>query len=331
MMAINIAALVNKHQGGLDPTSLQQLYNNYILIRSMSISGYLPVTLTLLGLHIVAMVSWYLLILSTLTVGVSVVTLIDLGRFSPTRSDLDAIASIASDESLEKCGGRNLTVYCLQTINESGTADWDPSNGASAALGFCLFVLVFVAAEQSHLFTNPVTKETRPWLLKVYKLCVVDLFSLRGLELVLAMLNGFGELWFRSILQISGSLISVPWPLLFQLVSQWIFFYTLIYLVYIFVTSHLGHGRIQKALGKLKNDWLLFVVDFITAVLWLFFGLASLDVFAISTGSEYSTIMVIRARLTTLQDIVHCVDISIYESTPRSQSHISRLGFCLSE
>ena len=162
MMAINIAALVNKYQGGLSPTNLQQLYNNYILIKSISISGYLPVTFTLLGLHVVAMVSWYLLILSMLTVGVSIVTLVDLGDFSPGRSDLNAIASVASGyENLENCGGMNLTVYCLQTINQGGTGDWDPSNGANAALGFCLFVLVFVTAEQSHIFTNPVTKETR--------------------------------------------------------------------------------------------------------------------------------------------------------------------------
>ena len=40
---------------------------------------------------------------------------------------------------------------------------------------------------------------------------------------------------------------------------------------------------------------------------------------------------VIRARLTTLQDIVYCIDISIDEPTLRSQSHISMLDFCLSE
>lgn len=57
MMAINVAALVNKHRGGLDPKSLQQLYNDYILTRSISISGYLPITLTLFGLHIVGIVS----------------------------------------------------------------------------------------------------------------------------------------------------------------------------------------------------------------------------------------------------------------------------------
>ena len=194
-MAINIAALVNKYQGGLEPTNLQQLYNNYILIRSISISGYLPVTLTLLGLHIVAMVSWYLLILSTLTVGVSIVTLIEIGQFSPGRSDLNAIASVASaGENLQNCGGMNLTVYCLHTINQNGTVDWDPSTGANAALGFCLLVLVFVVAHESHIFTDPVTKEARTWLSKVYSLCVVDLFCLRGFEFFLAVLYWFGEL-----------------------------------------------------------------------------------------------------------------------------------------
>lgn len=194
MMATNIAALVNKHRGGLDPKSLQQLYNNYILIRSISISGYLPVTLTLLGLHIVAMVSWYLLILSILTVGISIITLVDLGRFSPGPSDLSSIASVASQNtSLEVCGGMNLTVYCLQKIGQEGTAGWDPSNGAAAALGFCLVVLVFVVAAQSHALTDPSTGETRTWLLKLYDFCVVGVFSLRGFEFILALLYIFGE------------------------------------------------------------------------------------------------------------------------------------------
>ena len=194
MMAINIAALVNRYKGGLDPTNLQQLYNNYVLIRSVSVSGYLPVTLSLLGLHIVAMVSWYLLILSILTVGVSMVTLVDLGRFSPSRSDLNALALVTSEnENLKSCGGMNLTVYCLHTINEGGTADWDPSTGAEAALAFCLVVLVFVAAEQGHAFTDPSNKETRTWLLKVYEFCVLDSISLRGFEFILALLCYFSE------------------------------------------------------------------------------------------------------------------------------------------
>ena len=194
MMALNIAALVNQHQGGLDPTNLQQLYNNYILIKSISVSGYLPVTLTLFGLHLVAMLSWYLLILSTLTVSVSLVTLIDLGKFSPGRSDLNAIASASFGNGNPNCGGTNLTVYCLHTINQGGASNWDPSNGANDALIFCVFVLVFVLADQSNAFTNPMTKETRTWLLKVYNICVVELFSFRGFELIMAILYLFGGL-----------------------------------------------------------------------------------------------------------------------------------------
>lgn len=57
MMAMNIAALVDKHRGCFDPKSLQQLYNNKILIRSISPSGYLPITLTLFELHIVGIIS----------------------------------------------------------------------------------------------------------------------------------------------------------------------------------------------------------------------------------------------------------------------------------
>ena len=194
MMAINIAALVNRYQGGLDPTNLQDLYNNYILIRTVSISGFLPATLTLLCLQVVAMTSWYLLILSTLTVGLSAVTLIDLGKFSPGLSDQKAIASVASGSgNFSSCGGFNLTVYCLNTIDRGGTGDWDPSNGAETALGFCLVILVFVVAEHSHAFTNPSTKEIRNWLLGLYNFCVVDSFSVRGFEFLMALFYFFSK------------------------------------------------------------------------------------------------------------------------------------------
>lgn len=187
MMAINVAALINKHRGGLDPKNLQQLYNNYVLINNISISGFLPVTLTLFGLHIVDMVSWYLLILSTLTVGLSMVTLVDLGSFSPNTSDLEAIASVAQGKKglLDNCGGKDLTVYCFQASN--------PDIWAYAILGTCIVVLVFLVAEQSHAFIDPSTKEARPWLLKAYELCVVDSFSLRGFEFILALIWWFSK------------------------------------------------------------------------------------------------------------------------------------------
>lgn len=81
--------------------------------------------------------------------GVSIITFVDLGRFAPDSSDLISIASVASENtSLVTCGGKKLTVYCLQKIGQQDTAEWDPSSGAAAALGFCLVVLLFSAATQ---------------------------------------------------------------------------------------------------------------------------------------------------------------------------------------
>ena len=112
-------------------------------------------------------------------------TLFDLGQFSPGPLDMQAIARAAyGNENLGNCSGLNLTVYCLQTIDQNGYVGWDPGNGANAALGLSLFVLAIAVAEHGHAFTHPSTNETRTWLLKVYDNCVVDLFSLRGFELI---------------------------------------------------------------------------------------------------------------------------------------------------
>lgn len=58
------------------------------------------------------------------------------------------------------------------------------------------------------------------------------------------------------------------------------------YLVYVFVISHLGHGRTQKALSKIQNYWFLFSSDFIMAVIWLLYGLPSVNVFGLLVWYE---------------------------------------------
>ena len=63
----------------------------------------------------------------------------------------------------------------------------------------------------------------------------------------------------------------------------------MVYLVYIFVISHLDRGYTKKALSRLKNDWILLAADSITALLWFLSGLLSLNIFAISAWSDYST------------------------------------------
>lgn len=200
MLAINIAALVNRTKGGFQPNSLQQLYNTYILIKSISISGYLPVTFTLFTLHLVDVVSWYLLLLSTVTVFVSIATLFVLGKFNPSQADLDYLSQQALSGGPRSCGGNNLAVYCFDSFSEDSSTD--PATGAYSMLAFCLVVLILLVAHQYYAFKGPMKGQIQPWLprkLKAFsRKCIPILgkVQLRQVQLVFALisigLSGYG-------------------------------------------------------------------------------------------------------------------------------------------
>ena len=190
MMAINIAALVNRNRGGFQPNNLQQLYNTYILIKSISISGYLPVTFTLFTLHLVDVVSWYLLVLSIITVFVSIATLFVVGNFSPSQNDLDYLSQQALSGGPDSCGKNNLAVYCYKPIG--GGPDYDsadPASGAYSMLAFCLVVLILLVAHQYHAFRDPSTGQPKPWLSRInnffFRKYNISLF--RKVQIVLAL------------------------------------------------------------------------------------------------------------------------------------------------
>lgn len=169
MMAINVAALVNRNSGGFQPNSLQQLYNTYVLIKSISISGYLPVTFTLFTLHLVDVVSWYLLVLSIVTVAVSIATLFVIGSFSPSQDDMVYLSQQALISGRSSCGTHNLAVYCFSPGGGANGDSTDPASGAYSMLAFCLVVLVLLVAHQYHTFKDPLTGRPKPWLSKVLK------------------------------------------------------------------------------------------------------------------------------------------------------------------
>ena len=199
MMAINIAALVNRNRGGFQPINLQQLYNTYILIKSISISGYLPVTFTLFTLHLVDVVSWYLLVLSIVTVFVSIATLFVVGNFSPSQDDLNYLSQQALSGGPDSCGKNNLAVYCYKPIGGGyGYDSADPASGAYSMLAFCLVVLILLVAHQYHAFRDPSTGQPKPWLSRInnvlFRKYNISLF--RKVQIVLALisigLNGYG-------------------------------------------------------------------------------------------------------------------------------------------
>ncbi|KAK0508144.1 hypothetical protein JMJ35_009228 [Cladonia borealis] len=146
VLAINIAAQVDRAKGGLQPQSLQQLYNTWVLIKSISIGGYLLVTFTLFTLHLVNLVSWYLLSLTICTVAVSIATLITIGNFNPSDADISYLSQASSTNGPPACGERTPGAWCY--IPNYMYYTNDPSNGAYSMLGFCAFILFLLMAKQ---------------------------------------------------------------------------------------------------------------------------------------------------------------------------------------
>ena len=160
MIATNIAALITSQRGNSDPSSLQQVYNNWVFTKIAMISGFLPVSFALLILHLAGLSSWYLITLSTFSSVLSTVTLGVLGKFSMRHNDYTALQSSASAEGAEDCGNFQPYLWCLKTL------DADHSNASDASsigsldsriwrmLAFSLFVVGLIIASKAQL-TRP--------------------------------------------------------------------------------------------------------------------------------------------------------------------------------
>ena len=114
ILAIEIAANIAVKRGTLNDgvTTLQGLFNNYSLVGSVSISGFLPVTFTFLALHRAGMHSYYLLILSNCALVLSAVTMFSVGDFVISPIDEENLIN-ASFTRYPKCGSRDPTTFCL--------------------------------------------------------------------------------------------------------------------------------------------------------------------------------------------------------------------------
>ena len=147
MLAIEIAAQVVVRGKSLSAssTSLQSLYNNYMLIGCISISGFLPITFTQLCLHDSGMRSWYLLIMSTLTVIASATTLYTAGSFRLEEKDVEGLQSLASP--YPSCGRRDPSAYCFRQ-NPQDYIDAMVWDGGTPILIFCLIVLTALIADK---------------------------------------------------------------------------------------------------------------------------------------------------------------------------------------
>ncbi|CAD6582188.1 MAG: hypothetical protein ASARMPRED_000887 [Alectoria sarmentosa] len=179
MLAVTTAALINNANGGLSPVSLQQLYDNYSLLASVAISGSLPITATLLALHMVDMISGYLLALSGCTVALSIATVADIGNFKPSPANLESIQAQSWKGTIPKCGNLDISVYCLYQGSDSS------NNYVWGIMAYCLLVLLYIFAYHMKAFRDPLKNQTRPWVLRL----VSCMSSTRTLQFVVVPLG----------------------------------------------------------------------------------------------------------------------------------------------
>ena len=169
MSAINIATLVVTHRGGLDPQSIDQLSLTYIFTEIIALGGLVPVTFTLFTLHLVDMCSWYLIFLSTVSIGLSAASLVTISRFNPSEDTLNDLSSYASTDGPPRCNSWRPGAYCYSS------ADLTPSlfiNYALSTLGFCLVVLALLIIKQSKILTSRPAQHCFSWTSKKLAPCL---------------------------------------------------------------------------------------------------------------------------------------------------------------
>ena len=171
MLAIDIATQIVLKTGTLNDgtASLQGLYNNYVLIESISLSGILPVPFMLLTLHSVGVRSWYVLTLSSCTIALSAATLFTTGSFNPGPADLLRLRNQASD-NFPACGSRDPSNYCLQT-NPLMLHQMDIGPGSIGApiLVFTLILLALIFSDYCGVRNIAACKRFIAWWVQGFK------------------------------------------------------------------------------------------------------------------------------------------------------------------
>ncbi|KAI4243399.1 MAG: hypothetical protein LQ352_007048, partial [Teloschistes flavicans] len=155
MIAVQVAAIIIARKGGFQAQTLQQLSNSYSAMTLLAICGYLPVLVTLLNLHGAGKSSWYLMVLSTITVIISGVTVFTTRRFDPAPVDLAHLYNITGHWA--SCGFHDPTTWCLnhQTIDP-----FSYPGGAEHTFIFCTILLAFLFLDK--LRTSPLIRK-RVW------------------------------------------------------------------------------------------------------------------------------------------------------------------------
>ncbi|KAI4162058.1 MAG: hypothetical protein LQ342_004370 [Letrouitia transgressa] len=156
--------------GGLDPRSFQKLYNTYIFIKVIAIGGYLPITFTLLNLHMIKRLSWYSIILSIITIAIATTTLkIGGSNFTPAVEDFNQINSAIPGNGPRSCAHQDLRPWCYNPRSHGNYFGFDASSSGSGAnniLVFCLITLAIIIVDHFCRSDDSNQQNINRWILK---------------------------------------------------------------------------------------------------------------------------------------------------------------------
>ncbi|CAL8584026.1 hypothetical protein XPA_009634 [Xanthoria parietina] len=168
MLSINITVLVVIQRGGFDPQSLQQTYGTYVFLLVLAANGFLPTTFTLTNLYLVGMLSWFLILLSTVTVVLSIATLASVGRLNPSEADMRNLKTLAASGGPPECDFFQPGIYCLSAGEFSYWdlfyGDQDTPISTYRILGFCLTNLALLVGSRLHIEDLAVVKSAHSQL-----------------------------------------------------------------------------------------------------------------------------------------------------------------------
>ena len=146
MFAVQVSAIASMNARLFDATNLQQLQNNYCVITILALGGFAPITFVLLQLRRLHQNSWYMLVLSALTVAMSAATYYTASKFELSAKDISPLHGT----SYMGCRLANPVGFCLtHGCSQYGS---DSGLGQGGALILSLAVILVLSLEhcQAH-------------------------------------------------------------------------------------------------------------------------------------------------------------------------------------
>ena len=133
--------------------TLAGVYNNWLFVQVITISGFLPITFTLLGLHILHKISWYLIFLSCGSIILSTAyfctwDILD-SLFLFLRKDLNNLKDVFDNGGLPECQHKQLWVYCDSHIQDLTTNFIEVYQDTRLILAGCLCTFVALTLDKS--------------------------------------------------------------------------------------------------------------------------------------------------------------------------------------